>query len=327
MASADRAGSLLDREPHPVLSVGVNVCTHDVGRLEQLSAAVSSLQGQSRPPEEIMVMVDGGEQLAERVRRRLPDVRVSCLGSNLGVSAARTASASAMSSDCVVFLDDDAVAEPDWLERLVRPLADPLVLGASGRSLPTWDAPRPAWLPDEFLWAWGCSYRGMPVATRPVRNFVGGGAVVRRLEFLDLGGFAAGIGHHGPRIGGGEEAAFCLAATAATGARFVFEPSAVTRHHVPATRLTWRYYLRRCFGEGLMKARLSHLQGSAALAEERAFARALPVALLRCLRRPATAPQGAGIVVGAGAVLAGLVVGRWRVGRAHATARRATRSQ
>ncbi|MCR6031010.1 glycosyltransferase [Nocardioides sp. zg-579] len=303
-------------------TVGVMVATHTAERLELVRAAVASVQDQTRRPDELLVMVDNDEELAERVRAVVPGVRVAAMGVNSGVSAARTRGAELMTSDLVVFLDDDAVAEGPWLERLLAPMADPAVLGASGRSLAVFGARRPAWLPEEFLWTLGCSYRGMPTGPARVRNFYGGCAVVRRETFLAVGGFDPATGYHGDVIGGGEEADFCLRATAATGGEFAFEPAAVIRHHVPAPRLSWSYFVRRCHGEGVMKARLAARLPAGSLGPERAFALRLPLAVLRALAtgRPARA---LGIVVGCLAVLSGLARGRWAGARARRAGTRA----
>ena len=287
-------------------TVGVLLCTHDSSRLTMLGEAVSSLRAQTRRADALLVMVDGDEALADEVRAALPDVDVACTGRNQGVSHARNEGSAQITTDWIVFMDDDAVAEPDWLEHLVQPLGEPDVLGASGRSLPLFDVPRPAWLPDEFLWAFGCSFRGLPETTTRVRNFFGGAAAVRRQMFLDLGGFSIELGHSGRFVGGGEEALFCQRATHEVGGTFLFVPDAVQHHHLPPQRLTWRYLTRRCFGEGVMKRRLQRLlPGDQTLGEERAFAYRLPAQALGHVvhGRPARA---VGIVVATVAVLAGL---------------------
>lgn len=290
-------------------SIGVLVCTHQAERLDQLLSAVASVRGQTRPPDELLVVVDGDEALADVVRTALPDDKVLCLGRNQGVSVARTRGAEALGTDLVVFLDDDAVAEPDWLAVLLRPMADPQVLGSSGRSLADFAGPRPGWLADEFLWVVGCSYRGMPTEPARVRNFFGGCALVRRAVFLEVGGFDATVGHHGNEVGGGEEADFCLRATAATGGVFAFEPEARIHHRVPIDRLTWGYFAARCYGEGRMKARMARQQeASGALGPETAFARRMPAAVLTALLR-GRPRRAAGLVLGCVAVLAGLLRG------------------
>lgn len=304
-------------DPRPGASIGVLVCTHAPERLDQVARAVASLDTQTRVPDEVLVMVDGTEQLARLVRAALPPVlprtgltvRVTAVGRNRGVSVARTLGAEQMSTDVVAFLDDDAEAEPGWLAALAVPLDDPRVIGSSGWSEPAWIGRRPAWLPDEFLWTVGCSYAGMPTEPARVRNVYGGCAAVRRQLFLDLGGYDADLGHGAGRSGGGEEADFGLRAAAATGGEFAFEPSAVIRHRVPAARLTWRYYLERCRSEGELKAHMAAAAAPGSLGPEVGFARALPGAAVRALLRPGHRAETLGLVLGALAVILGLVTG------------------
>ena len=140
---------------------------------------------------------------------------------------------------------------------------------------------------------------------------------LRPTRFLDLGGYDPELGHRSRRAGGGEEADFCLRATAATGGEFAFEPAAVIRHRVPADRLTWRYYLLRCRSEGEVKALLAGRAEPGSLSPERAFARALPAAVLRALATRGRRQEELGMVRGAASELLGLVQGavRARPGR------------
>ena len=41
---------------------------------------------------------------------------------------------------------------------------------AFSRRTPRWAASRPGWIPEEFLWVMGCSYRGIPPGDAVVRN-------------------------------------------------------------------------------------------------------------------------------------------------------------
>lgn len=301
-------------QPQHPPPVAVVICMFTALRLPQVVAAVESVFGQTLRPTEVVVVVDGPEPLADQVRQALgpprEDLHVLCLGSNRGVAVARTRGVQHVGAELVAFLDDDAEAEPTWLEQLVVPMADPRVIGVSGRSVPMFGAPRPGWLPDEFLWTVGCSYRGMPRQVEQVRNFYGGCAVVRREMFIAVGGFESGAGHFGRFVGGAEEADFCLRAAQKTGGVFMFNPAAVIRHHVPQPRLTVRYFARRCYSEGVMKSQMASRLDPGSLDPERAFARAMPRAVVRTLLTAGERGRAAGILLGVVAVLAGLAAGR-----------------
>src|SRR5664280_310979 len=83
------------------------------------------------------------------------------------------------------------------------------------------------------------------------------------------------------RVGGRarpEDTDLCLRARVAfPGGSWIFEPAAVVEHKAPAERATMRYYLRRCYAEGVGKAELVALSEGDAMADERRHAlRALP---------------------------------------------------
>ena len=298
--------------PGTTSTVGVVVCTYTLDRIEQVVAAVDSARAQERRVDDLVVVVDGTEELADAVRARLPRERVVALGSNQGVSVARNTGVRLLDTDLVFFLDDDAVAEPSWVALLAPYLEDPAVLGVSSRSVGAWAGREPRWFPDEYLWTLGCSYRGMPTSPAPVRNFFGGCAGMRRRLFLEVGGFTDGIGHGDGRVGGGEEAEFCLRVGAAhPEGEFWYAPEARIDHHVPVERMTWAYLVRRCYDEGVMKGDISRMLAGTRgpLGPERRFALGLPLAMLRYLVTPGRRGAAGALVAASAAVLAGLARG------------------
>lgn len=293
----------------PEHDVAVVVCTHRADRVPMLLDCLASLRSQTRRPERVLVVVDGTEELAREVRRQVEGTEVVAVGSNQGVCAARNLGAEVVTEEIVVFLDDDAVSDPTWLEQLLLPLSDPSVIGVSGRSEAVFEGTRAPWLPDEFLWAVGCSYRGMPQEPTRVRNVYGGCSALRRDVFLAVGGYPVDVGHSSTNLGGGEEVEMCLAASAAVGGTFFYTPHAVIRHRVPASRMTWSFFLRRCLHEGRSKAVVA-ARVDAALTSERAFGARVPLAVARTLVTRGERLRALGLVLGSVAVLLGLVRGR-----------------
>jgi glycosyltransferase involved in cell wall biosynthesis len=92
-------------------------------RLEQALASVAS---QSRVPEEVHVVIDGGPPLAElhdRFGGRLP-LTIHRLIENRGQAAARNYALARTEADAVAFLDDDDLFLERHLERLERTLRE-----------------------------------------------------------------------------------------------------------------------------------------------------------------------------------------------------------
>jgi GT2 family glycosyltransferase len=310
--------------------VAVVICTYSERRWRDLRSALSSVMSQTRPADEVVVVVDHNPDLLTRVRGSASDVRVVENRGRSGLAGARNSGVTATSSDVVVFLDDDAVAEHDWLAHLMRPYGDASVLGVGGAIRPLWAGARPRWFPAEFDWVIGCTYVGLPVTAGPVRNLIGANMSFRRTVFERAGGFAEGIGRVGTRPMGCEETELCLRASAAMDGTFAYEPAAVVHHRVPPERSRVSYFRARCFAEGLSKAAVTATAGtSAGLASERAYARrTIPAGFCRSVADTALGRDSWGIVRGL-AMVAGLscTAAGYVVGRAGpVTAKRRTRA-
>ncbi|HEX8511154.1 MAG TPA: glycosyltransferase family 2 protein [Propionibacteriaceae bacterium] len=255
----------------PTADIAVVVCTYQMARWNQLLACLDSLQQQSLRPSQIVVVVDGSEEVDRALRERGGPEQVVALPHNQGLSAARNAGSAKTSTQWIAFLDDDAVAEPRWLELLHQACLELSAAGAGGWSLPDFDGDMPAWLPPELLWTVGCSHRGLPEQRTLVRNMFGGCALLDANIFRLVGGFNTEMGRIGNNASGGEEAEYCRRVAALdSGARFAHVPDAIIRHRVGLERMSRTYLLRRCYQEGKAKARLADA-GRQALAPERDF--------------------------------------------------------
>ena len=196
--------------PRDVRDVSVVIAAYTEDRWNDLVRAVESVRSQTLPAREIIVVVDHNSALLERMRAHDPGVVILENLGPRGLSGARNSAVSVAQGEVIAFMDDDAVAKPDWLEKLTEGYNDPLVLGTGGAAEPLWSDGRPAWFPEEFHWVVGCTYRGMPTSTSPVRNVIGCNMSFRREVFQKVGLFRNGIGRIGTRPVGDEETEFCI---------------------------------------------------------------------------------------------------------------------
>jgi GT2 family glycosyltransferase len=297
----------------PVGGVGLRfsvvICAYTERRWEDILAAVASIRAQTRPPVRTILVVDHNPSLIARARTAFPELMVIPNSGPRGLSGARNTGVSHAIGDVVAFLDDDAWAQPDWLDRLAAGYRNPSVVGVGGAVTPVWPGRRPPWLPPEFDWVVGCTFVGMPTSPAPVRNLIGANMSFRRDALDTVGGFTDGLGRVGTRPLGCEETELGIRLRRwRAGVQLLYEPAAVVHHRVTSERVAWAYFCSRCYAEGVSKAMVSRLVGARdALETERRYVRSvLPRAMVRGLH-PRRRDRALGIT-SVGTVMAGLML-------------------
>jgi glucosyl-dolichyl phosphate glucuronosyltransferase len=230
------------------LHADVVICTYTLARWELLARSVESVLAQQVAPRQLIIVVDHNDELLARCRQEWGASRTGSPGEIVVIAnqfagrlgSARNTALLHARADIVAFLDDDAEAEPNWLERLLAVYTThPGAVAVGGAPRPNYGAPRPSWFPPDFDWVFGCHYTSLPDRLAPVRHLIGANMSVRRDDMLAVGGFHADdhddmdLSHrlareHGP-------------------AAVLYEPLAEVRHYVDPERLTWSYFWRRCF--------------------------------------------------------------------------------
>ena len=256
-----------------IRGISVIICAYTVERWPELQAAVESIRAQTVQSKEIIVVVDHNSALLDRVKNDFQDVIALENREAPGLSGARNSGILAASGNILAFLDDDAIAAPDWLEQLGGVYQRPDVLGVGGLIRPMWKKGRPHWFPMEFDWVVGCSYRGIPQTMAPVRNLIGANMSFRRKVFEAIGGFRNGMGRVGTFPAGCEETELCIRARQRWPQMIMlYNPEARVTHLVPPGRAKARYFYSRCYAEGLSKATVSRMVGAQdGLASERTY--------------------------------------------------------
>lgn len=257
--------------------------TFSLGRWQLLVDAVTSVEAQTCPPRELIVCVDHNPELLERCEQRWGATTRSTStfpirlianrfdqdergienydkahGSRrrFGAGWARNTAAELASGEILVFLDDDASAEPDWLEHLLAPFEDPHTVAVGGAPLPLYETGRPRWFPANFDWVFGCAYEGMPKSLAPLSRLIGANMSVRRDVFDEIGGF------HSIDF---DDLDLCMRVAAQRPQQqLLYEPRAVVHHFVPAERVSWHYFWRRSFFVNVEKVQAFADMGEAA---------------------------------------------------------------
>lgn len=312
-------------------AASVVVSTYDQRRWDDLTACVASLEAQTAPPLEVIVVVDHNDSLLERAQASFPSARVIANERSRGLAGARNMGIGLAEGEVVAFIDDDARAEPSWLERLLECFDQgDAVVGCGGALIPRWEDAEPGWIPAEFYWVFGCSYAGLPEQMAPVRNPIGANMAVRASVLAEVDGFREGASEEAPRelrsrgvvraagnIPDDTDLAIRVDQHRGGGAVWLYQPEARVLHTVTAERTTVSYFLRRCYEEGVGKANLSSYVGAgdSLSSERRHLMLTIPRGVWRELRRLGGGDRVAGlraaaILVGLFATAAGFLAAR-----------------
>jgi GT2 family glycosyltransferase len=304
------------------LYADVVICTYTLERWELIARAVESVLAQRVLPRQLIIVVDHNDELLARCRqewgagRADSPVEIVVAASQFAgrQGSSRNTALLLARADIVSFLDDDAEAAPDWLERLLAVYAThPEAVAVGGAPWPNYGAPRPSWFPLDFDWVFGCHYHSLPGRLAPVRHLIGTSMSVRREAMLAVGGFHADdyddmdlshrIAHeHGP-------------------AAVLYEPRAEVHHYVPPDRMTWSYFWRRCYYVNRNKvAALADMGEGGNLGAELRFAvRVLlafvPALLATVTGRPERLRQALAALAGLALAASGYLAGRVRLAR------------
>jgi glycosyltransferase involved in cell wall biosynthesis len=297
----------------------VIVCAYSNERLQLLLETIASLEKQTYAHREIVIVVDYNPELQHKLGHLAREgVRIAHNTGQQGLADARNSGIALAQGEIIAFIDDDAAGDSRWLEELVACYRDPDVVASGGRILPVWEGgKRPAWLPEEFLWIIGCTYRGMQTSGA-IRNMIGCNMSFRSEVFEEVGGFNTSVGRLGSQPLGCEETEICIRTLARwPEKRIAYAAGAIVHHHVSRPRQTIRYFTRRCYFEGVSKLVVRRLCGAAGTSSEISYlSRTLPRAILGDAWNVisvkdvwASASRIAMIAAGIGAVGAGFVAG------------------
>lgn len=239
------------------LSVSVVICTHTSEHLEHFHEAAESILQQTYDAVELVVVVDGNDNLYETLARHYQtheNVVLQCNEHNIGLLKSRNAGAAIASGEIVAFIDDDAIADRNWVSRLVECYDTRDVLAAGGQMTPVWVAGKPSFLPEEFYWLVGVTHRGFADGPGEVRNTFGSNISFRADVFDALGGFDPSMGgRQGDKNLQGGETELCARLADSYGKGVWYDPGATVGHKVFDYRTDVMWLLDRAFWQGYSK--------------------------------------------------------------------------
>lgn len=275
--------------------VSVVLTTNSRERYDVFVEAVESVLGQTHPALEVVLVIDEDRRLYERVESTFGEregVFTHFKPIDEGLSASRNHGATVASGEVVAFTDDDILADPSWVTRLVASYERHDALAVGGPAEPIWPDAEPAWLPGEFYWLVGATHDGFvdDDGEHVVRNTFGCNIAFDRRTFLELGGFRENLGKQSGTAIQGEEAELCARMRSQFGEGVVFNPEAEVGHRVFESQIDPYSLGKRAFWQGYSKERMQQLTPNEMDAESEFLAHllreAVPGRLWRFLTDP-----------------------------------------
>jgi glucosyl-dolichyl phosphate glucuronosyltransferase len=235
--------------------VSAVICSYNRARF--IIKAVESLFGQTFGADYEVVVVDnnstdGSLDLLQQYKDAHPQRNFRFFSEpNQGVSHTRTRCVKEARGEIVAFLDDDSVADSQWLQTIVAFFEQhPQVYSVGGRILPYFLTAQPDWFSKYFFGLVGRFDLGNEAKRLTGARYpCGANMAFRRAIFDEIGFFNTHIGRSGTGLSAGEEKDI-YKKILATGKQVYYLPQAVVHHAVEANKFDKGYVKRHSMGIG-----------------------------------------------------------------------------
>jgi len=235
------------KSPSPLVTIAI--CTRN--RLNFLQRAIESVLPQMNEAIELLIVDNASTDDTAEVAARLAAVHpclTVCCENEIGISAARNTALKKARGQYVLFLDDDATAEPGWLAAYQNFLSAPpsdRIAAVGGAVFPEYEVPPPKWIDPQRKWdLWRVPKRFPNQA-----SLAEGNSAYLRSVAIEIGMFDTRLGPKG-EIRGYREGSDINLRLQDAGYEIWWLPDAAIRHVVHASRLNLRWVMHSAFREG-----------------------------------------------------------------------------
>jgi glycosyltransferase involved in cell wall biosynthesis len=170
-----------------------------------------------------------------------------------GLSQARNTGWQNARGEYVAYLDDDAIAYPQWLEKILEVFAtvNPKPGAVGGKIEPIWEAPRPSWLSEGL--AQGLTildWSETPIFLESDRWLAGANVAYPKHLLQEMKGFDVNLGRKGSNLLSCEES-LLHDRLKNNGYQLYYHPAVAVRHHIHSSRLVKDWHIKRNYWNGV----------------------------------------------------------------------------
>ncbi|GAN33098.1 MAG: glycosyltransferase family 2 protein [Candidatus Brocadia sp. AMX2] len=248
------------------------ICTHN--RAEYLVKALQSLLDQNlhKDTYEIIIVDNCSTDSTEEVIKKTLNKNIRYLyESKLGLSYARNTGWQNARGKYVAYLDDDAIACPTWLSKILEVFetVKPRPGCVGGKVNPIWEAPRPSWISDELLTSltiinWSDIPHNLTDLNR--KWLVGANIAFPTAVLKHVGGFTHDLDRKGKHLLSGGDV-FLEKQIQKAGYTCFYHPEIAIHHLTPTSRLNQRWFTCRYYWQGISDAIMQLIEETPSIAE------------------------------------------------------------
>ena len=243
------------------MTIRISAIIPTYNRADYLGKAIQSLVDQTLPIEQYEILVidncstDRTRQIVCEEFAHVQNLRY-IYEPVLGLNQARNTGWQQAHGEYIAYIDDDAIAAPQWLEKIVEAFetVKPTPGFVGGKVEPIWEAERPEWLPKDFE----CLLTILDLSENPIvlgadQWIVGANMAFSRHVVEKGGGFLLGLDRVGNKLLSNGEVLLEqeLVRRGYTG---YYDPAIAVQHLVPTDRLTQSWFIRRLYWQGVSGA-------------------------------------------------------------------------
>ncbi|MBV6519760.1 MAG: hypothetical protein HCAMLNBO_02673 [Candidatus Brocadia fulgida] len=254
------------------------ICTHN--RAGYLQKAIQSLMDQRTPTDKYEIVVvdncstDSTKKVVDQFSAK-GNVRY-IFEPTLGLSYARNTGWRSARGKYVAYLDDDAIACPVWLDKILEAFetVTPRPGCVGGRVTPIWEASRPEWLSDWLLHGLTIiDWSDMPhILTNLSEEWLVGANIAFPVEILErVGGFTPNLDRAGNNLLSSGDV-FLENQIKNMGYSCFYHPDITIGHHIFESRLSQSWFIRRYYWQGVSDAVIHLLQERPSMLKRLRFA-------------------------------------------------------